>query len=72
MTTPTGAALASLPPIDRPCRKCGSEARSLMWIPAADDSANPLVRIDPREYMRVTCDACGFVWAAAPADAGEA
>lgn len=71
MTTPTGAAPASLPPLPAPCPKCGSEGRSLVWVPAAgatDVDDAPLIRLDPREHMQVACSTCGFVWAAAPAD----
>lgn len=75
MTTPTGATTASLPPLSAPCPKCGSELRTLAWVPAAGDTDvddAPLIRLDPRDHLQVTCAACGFVWAAAPLDAGEA
>ena len=71
MNTRTGATQASLPPLSEPCPKCGSETRSLVWIPAAGEAEATdatLVRLDPREHMQVTCSSCGFVWAAAPLD----
>lgn len=69
MSTSTGAAPASLPHLSAPCPKCGSEARTLLWIPAAGETEDaPLVRLDPREHLQVTCSACGFVWSAAPLD----
>ncbi len=76
MTTSTGAAPASFPHLSAPCPKCGAEGRSLVWVPAAGAIADgptdaPLIRLDPREHMRVTCSVCGFVWPAAPADASE-
>jgi len=73
MTTPAGAGPAPLPPIDRPCPKCGAEGRSLVWVPAAGDTDvdhAPLIRLEPREHMQVTCSTCGFMRAAAPADSG--
>lgn len=69
-----GAALAPLPHLSAPCRKCGSDQRTLVCVPAAGDSEvddAPLVRLDPREHLQVTCSACGFTWAAAPLDAGD-
>lgn len=72
MTMPTGAALAPLPPIDRPCGKCGSDQRTLVWVPSADKgAAGPLIRLDPRDHLQVTCSVCGFVWPAAPVDASD-
>jgi predicted nucleic-acid-binding Zn-ribbon protein len=75
MTTPAGAGSASRPPLSAPCPKCSSDQRTLVCIPStgADDFDDaPLIRLDPREHMQVTCSACGFVWAAAPADTPEA
>lgn len=67
-----GAGSAPLPPLTGPCPKCGSDLRTFTWFPDAGEVGGPPppqhVRFDPREHLRVTCGACGFVWAAAPLD----
>lgn len=71
MNARTGATPASLSPLSAPCPKCGSELRTLVWVPAAgapDVDDAPVIRLDPREHLRVICASCGFVRAAAPED----
>lgn len=78
MTTLTGAGPAPLACLADPCPKCwaAAEVHTLLWIPPAGDEVveRPLAipYVEPREHMRVTCGRCGFVWAAAPADADGA
>lgn len=73
MSTPPGVTSTPLPHISAPCPKCGSESRSLVWIPPAGDlraiDHHAGATGDPREHMRVTCGTCGYAWAAAPLDA---
>lgn len=76
MNARSGAPAASLPPLNAPCRKCGSETRDILWIPDLLDDDHerpdaPLPYTQSDEHIRVTCRGCGFVWPAAPLDAGD-
>jgi hypothetical protein len=68
------APAAPLPPLDAPCVKCGGDSLDLTWIPAADDALfereNSIPYDESREHMSAVCKNCGFVWPAAPKDAG--
>lgn len=77
MATQRVAPAPSLPHLSSPCPKCGSEDHDLLWIPSAEDPNHerPYTTLpyeEPREHLRVTCRGCGYVWPAAPLDAGDA
>lgn len=72
---------ASLPPLEEPCAKCGADGPARQWIGAGSQRSGQgadrlafMGDLGPWpacEFLLSTCQACGYVWAAACLDHPE-